>query len=307
MSVSEFAARCVATVLFTAARLLGAWPLRLQWRLADTLAWLVYRVNARSGRIARRNLELIAPQLAAAERERRVRAILRAAARTLIESLRVWTRTRANTLALVRTVQGLEHLETAERSGRGVILIAPHFGNIEVVVAFMAARRAFSLVYRQPLKRAGDLFLRRARGGAGITLVPAESTAMRPLWRALSQGNTVGITPDQQPKLGAGEFAPFFGHEALTLSLIPRLAERSGAALVVVWAQRRTDAGFDLHVEPGDPAIAGSDLRRALTAMNAQVEAIARRDPDQYQWTYKRFSRRPPGSGEHNPYFPDCY
>jgi len=40
--------------------------------------------------------------------------------------------------------------------------------------------------------------------------------------------------------------------------------------------------------------------------MNATVEAIARRDLRQYQWTYKRFTLRPPGSGETNPYPPDC-
>lgn len=307
MPDTGFAARCLATGLFTAARLIGVWPLRLQWWLADAMAWLVRRTGARAARIAGRNLELIAPELTRPERERRVRAILRAAARALVESLRIWTRSRASTLRLIRSTHGLAWLIAAEQSRRGVIVIAPHFGNIEVVVAFMAARRPFSLVYRQPLKRAGDLFLRRARGGANLTLVPAESAAMRPLWRALKHSETVGITPDQQPKLGAGEFAPFFGHEALTPSLIPRLAERSGAALLVVWAQRRHDAGFDLHIEPGDPLIADGDLRRALTALNAQVEAIARRDPGQYQWSYKRFSRRPVGSGEHNPYYPDCY
>ena len=36
--------------------------------------------------------------------------------------------------------------------------------------------------------------------------------------------------------------------------------------------------------------------------MNAAVEAIARRDLRQYQWTYKRYTLRPPGSGEPNPY-----
>ena len=38
-----------------------------------------------------------------------------------------------------------------------------------------------------------------------------------------------------------------------------------------------------------------------------RVEAIARRDLQQYQWTYKRYTLRPPGSGESNPYHPDCY
>jgi KDO2-lipid IV(A) lauroyltransferase len=116
----------------------------------------------------------------------------------------------------------------------------------------------------------------------------------------------VGITPDQQPKLGAGEFAPFFGRMALTLSLIPRLAERSGATVLFAYAQRRADGCFDMVFEPAPADIASPELAKATAAMNAAVEKIARRDLRQYQWTYKRFTLRPPGSGEKNPYHPDC-
>jgi KDO2-lipid IV(A) lauroyltransferase len=41
---------------------------------------------------------------------------------------------------------------------------------------------------------------------------------------------------------------------------------------------------------------------RAVAALNAGVETVARRDFAQYQWTYKRYTLRPPGSGEENPY-----
>ena len=46
--------------------------------------------------------------------------------------------------------------------------------------------------------------------------------------------------------------------------------------------------------------------QRAVAALNAGVEAIARRDFAQYQWTYKRYTLRPAGSGEENPYL-DLY
>ncbi len=55
-------------------------------------------------------------------------------------------------------------------------------------------------------------------------------------------------------------------------------------------------------MEHADPAVADPDPLIAATALNAGIERIARRDPTQYQWTYKRYSLRPPDSGEHNPY-----
>ena len=169
----------------------------------------------------------------------------------------------------------------------------------------MAARGPFALVYRAPETAYGDRFLRLARDGENVVLVPAEASAMRPLLKALQAGGAVGITPDQQPKEGAGDFAPFFGRPAQTLTLVPRLARRTGATVLAVYAERRADGLFDVHVEPVDAAVGGDDPAAALAAMNAAVERIARRDMSQYQWTYKRFSRRPPGSAEPNPYRQD--
>ena len=293
-------------VLYAAAWLVGRLPRSLQRGLGTALGELAWRANGREPSVARRNLELALPGMAPGEREALVRAVMRETGRSALETLRLWTARREATLRLVAGCEGLEHLEAAEAAGRGVLIAAPHYGSWELLVEFMAARGPFSLVYRVPESAAGDGFLRLARGGENITLVPAEGNAMRPLWKALKAGGVVGITPDQQPKLGAGEFAPFFGKPALTLSLVPRLAERSGAAVLFAYAERRGDGRFELRFEPADPAIGGADIAAATAAMNAGVEAIARRDFRQYQWTYKRFTLRPPGSGEIDPYGPEC-
>ena len=294
-------------LMYAAAWCVGRLPLSFAQRLGDGLGWLSRRVDTRECKVARRNLELLGEPADPAAREQALREILRQTGRNAFETLRVWTRPRAANLRLVRAAHGLEHLAAAEAAGRGVIIAAPHYGNLELVVEYMAARGPFTLVYRTPETAAGDSFLRLARGGDDIRLVPAEANAMRPLWKALQAGGVVGITPDQQPKLGGGEFAPFFGRQALTLSLIPRLAERSGAAVLFAYAERRADGLFEIHFEPAPTAIASPDLAVATAAMNAGVEAIARRDLSQYQWTYKRWTLRPPGSGESNPYHPDCY
>ena len=200
---------------------------------AGSAAWC-YRLNRREARVARRNLELIAPGLAAGRTRTRGRcAILRATGSNLMETLRIWTRPRADNLRA--GARGARRRAAATRrrpQGRGVILAAPHFGNWELLIEYLASREPFSLVYRVPEKRFGDVFLRLARGGENVHLVPAETNAMRPLFRALKAGETVGITPDQQPKQGGGEFAPFFGLQALTLTPDPeagRAQRRAGA------------------------------------------------------------------------------
>jgi KDO2-lipid IV(A) lauroyltransferase len=292
--------------MFAAAACVGLLPLWLQRALGSLAGRVAQALNTREAKVARRNLEIIAPQLSASDREEGVGEILRATGRNAMETLRVWTRSRRANLRLIRATHGGALLDAALAAGKGLIIAAPHFGNWELLIEVLAARAPFTLVYRVPEKPAGDVFLRLARGGSNVQLVPAETNAMRPLWKALMDGGMVGVTPDQQPKFGGGEFAPFFGRQALTLSLIPKLAARSGAPVLFAWTEP-VAGGFDVYFQAADEKIAGADLAAATAAMNAQVEAIACRDPNQYQWTYKRYTLRPPESGEANPYHPDCY
>jgi KDO2-lipid IV(A) lauroyltransferase len=128
---------------------------------------------------------------------------------------------------------------------------------------------------------------------------------VRQLFKLLQGGGVVGILPDQQPKAGDGTFAPFFGKQALTMTLLPRLAVRTGAVVLFAYCERIASQGapaFALRVEAAPVEIAATDPAVGAAALNTAVERIARRDPAQYQWTYKRYTLRPPGSGEDNPY-----
>ena len=93
------------------------------------------------------------------------------------------------------------------------------------------------------------------------------------------------------------------GVQALMLSLLARLAQRTGATVLLAWCERIDGGpGFSLHIEPAPAAMAAADGQVAVAALNAQVERIAARDLAQYQWTYKRYTLRPDGSGQPNPY-----
>ena len=287
-------------ILFLLAWIIGLLPLWLLKGLGSLAGWLSYRLDSRETRVARRNMQLICTDDSPQQRELKVKGILKSSGQTLFETLAIWTRPRQRALKLICSVHGKRHLDEALAKGKGVIIAGPHYGNWELLLKFLADNGPFSLVYRVPNKPYGDDFLKRARGGVNVTLVPAEATAMRPLLKALQRGETVGITPDQQPKQGGGEFAPFFGVPALTLSLIAKLASRNGTPVVFAYTERSA-RGFELHFEAEEPAVHDPDLIKALSAMNSRVEAIAKRDFRQYQWTYKRFSIRPDPS-EKSPY-----
>lgn len=294
--------------LYALATVIGRLPLAVLDRLGDGMAWVARVANVREARVARANLALIQPPLDADEQQRSLRAVLRATFRGLLETLRFWTRREPDNLRLIGAVHGQELFDAALAAGKGLIIAAPHYGNWELLNQWLASRTPITVLYRPPEHASGEAFLRRVRGRNNVRQVAAGASAARNLLKTLIAGGVVGILPDQRPKLGDGEFAPFFGVPALTMTLLPRLAQRTGATVLYAIAERlpeserRGAVRFDVHLFAADPAVSGADILLAVSALDAGIEAIARRDLAQYQWTYKRYSLQPPGSPFAAPY-----
>ena len=120
---------------------------------------------------------------------------------------------------------------------------------------------------------------------------------------ALQRGESIVILPDQVPKTAgaSGVEAPFFGHSAMTMTLISRLARRHKSP--VLFASSVYDPAIGrhrMHCFEGDPAIADSTPELAAAALNRDVERCVRAFPEHYQWTYRRFEI--PGRKAESPY-----
>lgn len=286
-------ARLVWILLKAAGRL----PLPLLQSIGTGLGTLVRWLNLRESRVARRNLELCLPGLSEAERNALWRQNLAETGRTLAETLRFWTRPASDNLRHVTDVEGIELLDAAIAAGHGVLVAAPHLGNWELLNQWLASHSPLAIVYRAPRQDWMDGLIRQARGQPGVTQVRAEASGVRILFKRLKEGGMVGILPDQQPKRGDGEFAPFFGIPALTMSLLPRLANKTGATVLMAFAERLPrNAGFRIRLMSAPEAIQQADTQRAIAALNSAVEACIAHAPAQYQWSYKRFTIRPEGT-----------
>jgi KDO2-lipid IV(A) lauroyltransferase len=136
----------------------------------------------------------------------------------------------------------------------------------------------------------------RGRQRTGAKLIPADGKGVRQVFQAIRKGHLVGILPDQQAKAGQGQFAPFFGIEALTMVLLSKLAQKTDCTVLFAWIERLPGgAGYDFHFSAAPEQISDPDLRTSVTALNQGVEQCVRQCPAQYQWSYKRFGIRPEG------------
>jgi KDO2-lipid IV(A) lauroyltransferase len=187
---------------------------------------------------------------------------------------------------------GLEAVLEAERLGRGIVYVTPHLGCFDVAALYLAARAPITVLYRPPKKLwlQGTVDAGRARDR--ITLAPTNLQGVKRLLKALKRNETIGILPDQAPSAGEGEWANFFGRPAYTMTLVGRLAQATGAAVILVCAERLAHgAGYRLYFQKLDSPQQGAE---GAAQLNAAIEHLILRCPAQYLWSYNRY-KAPPG------------
>ena len=283
--------RADIALIYLLLRLLGRLPLRALHAIGAALGRLVLWRGGRTPRNAAVNLRIAQPQLDEAAQAQLLRAVMAESGKSVVELARVWGGGAERALELVREVRGEALLDAALAAGRGVIVAAPHLGCWELLNYWLCRKTPMAILYRPPRIGAVEGLLRKVRGKLAPEQVRADGAGVRTLYKRLAAGGTVGILPDQKPRAGEGQFAPFFGREALTMVLLPRLAARTGATVLFAFAERLPrGAGYRIHLLPAPQELAMADPARACAALNRGVQDCVELAFAQYQWQYKRYS-----------------
>jgi KDO2-lipid IV(A) lauroyltransferase len=280
-------------------RLTALLPLPLTHAIGALLGWLLWRIPSAPRRIAARNLALCFPELTPTERDRLLRRNLMETGRGLLELGPLWLWPGQRVLALVRgSVAGEEALAATVRQQRGAILLTPHLGAWEMAGLYYSSRHPLTILYR-PSRLGLDELSVRGRGRVGGKVVATDARGVRALFTSLRNGEILGILPDQDPGEESGVFAPFFGIAANTMTLVSRLALKTGVPVFLTWAERLPRGrGYALHLRTLPEVTAAASLEASAAALNRGVEAAIRTLPAQYLWVYKRFKTRPPGEAK---------
>ncbi|MEI7950670.1 MAG: lysophospholipid acyltransferase family protein [Gammaproteobacteria bacterium] len=283
-----------ALILFL--RFLALLPLSAARASGALLGGLCWSLQTRMARTTLTNLALCFPGLNAPDRRKLAQASLQQTFQTITEAGAVWLWPPARILSLVTEVEGLGLLQSAKAENKGVLLVAPHMGNWELLGLYLnvCGCGPSSQLYQAPDSPALAKLIFTARSRMGAKMVATDNKGVGELLKSLRAGEIVGILPDQVPLASGGEFAPFFGKPAFTMTLLNRLQQKTGARVVVGYA-KRVEHGFRMIFREPAAEIYASDLTTALAALNRSVESVVLEDPAQYQWEYKRFKRQPQG------------
>jgi KDO2-lipid IV(A) lauroyltransferase len=284
-------------MLMLAFRLLALLPLRALHLLGGALGWVVYWASPSYRARIRENL----PSSVADSPAGRRRVLRRAVAeggKQALELAWVWTASARQIQARVQTANP-ELIANLLQQDRAILMLTPHLGCFEVIAqhhmtSAAGKARPMLALYRVPRKSSLRPLFEQARLRHGLLLAPADLHGVRLMLRALRARQIVGLLPDQVPSRGEGVWAPFFGRPAFTMTLPARLACAHDALVVLVYAQRLPrGAGYRIHWQPLEERLTG-DAQADAARINAAMERLILRCPEQYLWSYNRY-KRPPG------------
>lgn len=280
-------------------RLFALLPWRAVQAVGAAIGWLMWKLPNRSRDVTRINLDACFAHLPAEQRERLVGESLRDIGKTLTESACAWIWPANKTLGLIKQVEGMQVLQDALASGKGVVLISSHLGNWEVLLQYVCSLCKPIILYRPIKLKAVDELLVKQRVQLGNSLAPSTKEGILSLIKQVRKGGVAGIAADPEPSLSSGVFVPFFGVPALTSKFVPSLVKERKAEAVFMHALRLDDgSGYRVVIEAAPEALYGEDIEAAVAALNQGIEKQVQQAPSQYMWNMKRFKKRPAGAAK---------
>jgi len=273
-------------------RLLALLPLGALHGLGALLGRLTYAASAQYAARTRENLRQanLSPEARSPRDEAQYRKVLSAtiaeSGKSITELAWIWGRPYSEVVGKVLECIGLGYIEAAQARGKGIIFLTPHLGCFEISALYAAQRVPITVLYRQPRLRWLEGVMRGGRERGQARLAKADVSGVRLLYKALKRGEAIGLLPDPVPSQGEGEWADFFARPAYTMTLVGRLAESSGATVLIAFSERMPRGqGYVIHVEPLHLNFAAPVPQQ----INAALERVIRACPAQYLWSYNRY------------------
>ena len=269
-------------------RLLSKLPLPAIHGLGVGLGWLAVLSNTKYARLMKQNLE--SSQIASNQEnfKRILHQNIAETGKAFLETFAIWFKPYEKLNKLYQGCSGWEFVEKALKNKKGIIFLTPHLGCFESTSLYYGQFHPITVLFRPPRQAWLMPLIYEGRQRGQVSLAPANQQGVKQLLQALKRGEAIGILPDQAPYEGEGEWAPFFSRPAYTMTLASKLAEKTGAQVLMAFGERLPKGrGYHIHIKPVvEVGINTPEL------LNQEIEKAITQCPSQYMWGYDRYKVR---------------
>jgi len=266
-------------------------PMRLQLAVGRMLGRLFKLLSGYRRTIARTNIGLCFPELDTRQQEQLVNRFYDSLGMSLVETaFAFWADDRD--FDRFGTLEGLEHIETARKQGKGVLLLSGHFCSLDFAGRILVKHHPVCFTYQKLRNKLIDSAIKKRRAETCELLINRYDT--RGFIKALKAGHVVWYAPDQDQARKNSVFAPFFGIPVNTLTSTTKLVKLTGAVVLPFHIRRLPGSrGYALTIAPPLENFPGASEEEDATRFNAIIESQVREHPEQYLWMHRRFKTRP--------------
>ncbi len=273
-------------------RLVVMCPYRVQLMAGYSLGWIIRMLAKRRWHVTLLNLRMCFPEMTEAQRLKIARKHFASIGTGIIEFGMCWWMSEKRLRRLAYEVQGVENLYKARAQGHGVLLLAGHFTQLEMVGRILSLHTDLHLLYRPIPNPVIEEVMRRNRERLFERAIPRDD--VRTLLKSLKQGKPIWYAIDQGYRGKDSIMVPFFGIPAPTNPALSRVVRSSQAAVVPFFGERLPGTrGYSLRVYPALKDFPSDDPAADALRINKLLEENIRRAPEQYLWSHDRFKQVP--------------
>lgn len=269
-----------------------ALPLKSAQRLGSYLGSVGYYVVGRRRKIALENLRYAFPE----KSERDLRNIAKGAFRNFAIAFTELLWFPNLTDEIIRKlvhIRNLEVITDSYRTGKGLILLAGHFGNWELNALAVGhlANIPLTIIVQTQNNNLVDAVINRHRTLFGNRVVP-KGASIREIVRTLRERGVVAIAPDQSGPT-EGPYVQFFGRMVSAHQGPAVFALKSGAPMVMGFMVRRHDGTYEVTLEEVPSAGLTAHNDQAMLQLTQRytdlLERYIRQYPDHWLWLHRRW------------------
>ena len=269
---------------------LEAIPYKGLFYIGKVLGLLLYILPNKHKRISKANLELVFPQKTSLQINSILRDSLFHSIMNILEAGLVWGKQDYKKKSGFINVKNFSEIETALSSDKGILLFTPHIGNIEIIINFLGQHTDCTIPYTQPKHKGLDKIITNSRNKSGVKMVDINVSGIKEMLAALKNKKLAAVASDQVPKKGAGIISKFFNNEIYSMTLLPKLQQRTGCVAHLMYCERKEKGkGFVIHFD--SKIDLSSNIQEGVDKMNNEFEKCIMKLPGQYSWEYKKFKR----------------
>ena len=267
-------------------------PYKLQLAMGRLLGRVLFALGGSRKKVAETNLKLCFPDMGEQERTAMLKENFRNTGIALLETGMGWWWPDWRAKRKVK-VKGLEHIAKAQQEGRGVLLLAMHYLNIEICCRGIGYANPMVVFYRPHNNELMEYFQFRGRGRSNKYMLGKRD--VKGLIGALHDGETCVYLPDQDYGRKRSLFVPFFNvpDAATTTGTLIFARQPNVSCHMVIPSRNDDDSGYTIEIMPVLEDFPTADDAKDVIRINQELEQAILRKPEQYMWLHRRFKTRP--------------